>query len=87
MSTPQNAIPQGLVQFIRVADFLFRLDTMIALDLSYYKEGAEGRNISLVLVGPYEYVFENERADAAWFWYLQMTGQNRIDPATITPPK
>jgi hypothetical protein len=62
--------------------FVFNVGALVAIDTSAYKppptlEGHH-RIIVLHLVGPVEHVFEDEAADAAYVWYLHLTGQARI---------
>jgi hypothetical protein len=66
-----------------LAGFVFNVGALVAIDTSMYKPPPtpEGHNriIILHLVGPVEHIFENEAADAAYIWYLQLTGQARIE--------
>jgi hypothetical protein len=78
--------PTAAVGFTNIADFVFNIGTLLAMDLSGYQQGAEGREVVFVFVGPYEHIFQQERADAAYLWYLEISDQNRIEkPTAMTP--
>ena len=77
MSTPQINVPMAIV-----AGFIFNVNALIAIDVSIYKAGDEGRMIFLYLLSEVTHEFTNERADEFYLWYLQFTGQARITPAT-----
>jgi hypothetical protein len=61
-----------------LAGFVFNVGALIAIDTTSYEAGNEKRLVGLFLVGPVEHVFFGEAADAAYVWYLQLTGQARI---------
>jgi hypothetical protein len=71
---------------IHVAGLTFRADCLVAINISSYEQGKEDRIVSIVLAGPWEEFFTDERADEAYIWYLQFTGQARIQtPALVSP--
>jgi hypothetical protein len=63
-----------------LAGFVFNVGALIAIDTSDYKpdEPTRVRVIILHLVGPVSHTFTGADADAAYVWYLQLTGQARI---------
>lgn len=80
MSTPIN------IPMLHVAGLTFRADCLVAVDISNYEQGIPERSILFVLAGPYETEFIDERADEAYLWYLNFTGQNRIEKPSIVNP-
>ena len=80
MSTPAQQINLPMKD---LAGFVFNVGALVAIDCQKYTTREDPtRSITLHLVGPIAHVFEGERADAAWLWYLQLTGQARIAPAS-----
>jgi len=66
------------MQLKDIAGFLFNIGAYVAMNVVGYTAGVDGRIIILHLAGPVEHHFTNERADQAYVWYLQLTGQARI---------
>jgi hypothetical protein len=79
---PVQPQPQIInVPFANVAGFAFNLQSLIAMDMSAYAEGAEGRFIVMRLLGDVSHTFQGPRADQAFHWYLTLTGQARVEGA------
>lgn len=84
---PINGQPTALnVPFAQVAGFAFNLNSLIGVDLADYEPGAEDRVIELLLLGPHAYQFEGKAADEFYTWYLNLTGQAKIQTAAPPPP-
>ena len=73
------------IPFANVAGFIVNMNSLVALDVSHYEQGKEGRTVVIHLVGTHEHYFEGERADAAYLWYLSITGQARIVGPVLAP--
>lgn len=82
------------IPFVAVADYVFNAASIISIDLTKYtpspvlEDGIESetqrrlwshRQITLTLLGPVKHVFEKTRADAMYAWYIDISGQRRID--------
>jgi len=65
-----------------LAGFVFNVGALIAINVVGYEQGISGRIVILYLAGPVEHYFTDERADQAYLWYLQLTGQVRITSPT-----
>lgn len=61
-----------------VANVTFRPDLVLVFDFSGYEAGAPGREIEVVLMGPFSIHFEDKDADEFYMWYLRFTGQNQV---------
>lgn len=79
---------------VNVAGFCFNVGALIAIDLTEYVS-KDDRNIAgqerttpiiiLHLAGPTTHSFFGERADQAHEWYLEITGQKKIEPISFPP--
>lgn len=79
---PSAAPAPGLNMAIaNIADYAFNIGALVSIDMTSYKEGAEGRIVVIRLVGDVSHTFQGDRADAAFYWYLQLTGQARVEGA------
>ena len=76
------------IPMINIAGFCFNTTSVIAIDMANYTADPEERDISgaslyqtrlitLHLVGPTVHVFEGERADKVYDWFLELTGQKK----------
>jgi hypothetical protein len=86
---PIQAQSAGL-PLAEVAGFTFNVNAIIAIDRSAYigtayeadQPGHEARAITIHLLGPTYFTWVGTDADQAEHWYLQLTGQARVMPAT-----
>lgn len=67
----------------QVAGFAFRLDLFAGADLSDYEVGAGDRIILLYLIGEIEHEFSGSRADEFYTWFMQLTGQAKIQQVDV----
>lgn len=74
--------PAVNIPFAVVGGCAFNVNSLIAIDLSEYEPGAEARSIELLLLGPHTMLFEAHDADEFYTWYLNLTGQAKIQPAS-----
>lgn len=70
---------QVSVQMLVIADFAFNPLAIAAIDASEYEAN---KIIRLHLAGPHTHIFEGQRADKAWHWYMTITGQARVSGVT-----
>lgn len=91
-SQPQQQPQQQQVNinFVHIPGLLSFVLVPFAVDISMYDETRENpeRSIEITLFGAgacQTYQFEGEQADIAWHWYLQATGQSRVEPVAVTP--
>lgn len=78
----QPQAQQIQIPFQTIAGFVLNMQCLIAIDLSCYVPGVEGREVVLHLAGPHEHTLENERADQAYVWFMQISGQARVVPVS-----
>ena len=78
-AVPQQA--QIVLQFVAVAGYVMNFAALIGIDFSQYEQGKDGRFAILHLAHGHQHIFEDKRADELYVWYLQTTGQNRIEQA------
>jgi len=86
MSQQPGPQTHARIGFTNIADFVFNIATLLAMDFSKYEQGKEGRTAKLVLVGPYEHSFTDKDADQVFLWYLEISGQARIQPGLVPVP-
>lgn len=80
---PQQPQQQQInIPLVNIAGFAFNPLTIVAIDLQGYVEGEPGRAIHLHLAHDCGNEFVDEAADQFYYWYLVLTGQAKIDPAT-----
>ena len=78
---PAAPQPQAVnIPLINVAGYCFNPLCIVAIDMTGYKTGVEGRAISLHLAHDCGTEFADEAADQFYYWYLLITGQAKVEP-------
>lgn len=77
MSQQQQVIN---IPMVNVAGLIFNVQAIVAFDVSAYAPGDPAREVIITLVGPAEFEFLETRADEAYMWILQFTGNARVEP-------
>ncbi len=75
-----NNQTQGGVPFALVADYFFNVNCIVAIDLSNYEAKAEPRSLMLYLIHAITHEFHQEEADTFYEWWLDFTGQRKVQP-------
>lgn len=79
-TTRTNAEPNR-IGFTNLAGFVFNIASLVVIDLVEYEQGKPGRRASLTVLGPVTKEFVDSKADEVYLWYLEISGQTRIQPA------
>lgn len=68
---------------ITIGKFTFNIAAVAGIDWTHYEVGSQPRAINLELIGGGGFSFQDEAADAFKVWFDQVTGNSRIQPASL----
>ena len=81
----QQQQPIQLPPMITTGNVWLAAQAILAIDLSDYAAGTEGRAIDVFIVGPHKLELVDTDADAFKAWWDQVTGQARIQLGSTLP--
>jgi len=73
--------PGVMMLFTEICGVHINVAALKVVDRSEYNPESPGRIVTIKLSEGDEYVFQNEDADQANYWFLAFTGQAKVQPA------